>query len=73
MTKRSTKLAKAGPPEVMTIGEAAKELGVSEMTLRRWHKAGKFVPHIHPISRYRLYKRSDVLRLRRRIETGRAA
>jgi len=73
MAKRNPKLAKAGSPDVMTIGEAADALGVSEMTLRRWHKAGKFVPHVHPISGYRLYKRSDVMKLRKRIETGRAA
>lgn len=66
-------MAKAGPPDVMTIGEAAEVLGVSEMTLRRWHKSGKFVPHIHPISGYRLYRRDLVLKLRKQIETGRAA
>jgi hypothetical protein len=73
MARRGSKLAKARPPDVMTIGEAADALGVCEMTLRRWHKAKKFVPHIHPISGYRLYKRADVLRLRKKIETGRAA
>jgi DNA-binding transcriptional MerR regulator len=47
--------------------------GVSEMTLRRWDKAGKFRPHRHPVNGYRVYRRGDVLKLRKRIETGRAA
>jgi excisionase family DNA binding protein len=57
----------------MTIKEAAQTLGVSEMTLRRWDKAGKFSPHRHPVNGYRVYRRKDVLALRRRIETGKAA
>ena len=54
----------------MTIGEAATLLGVSEMTLRRWDKAGKFKARRHPINRYRVYRRAEVLRLRTRIERG---
>jgi excisionase family DNA binding protein len=54
----------------MTIGEAALVLGVSEMTLRRWDKAGKFKARRHPINRYRVYKRAEVLRLRARIDKG---
>ncbi len=60
--------------DVVTIKEAAEILGVCEMTLRRWDKAGKFSPHHrHPLSGYRLYKRADVLKLRKMIATGRAA
>jgi excisionase family DNA binding protein len=54
----------------MTIGEAAELLGVSEMTLRRWDKAGKFKARRHPINHYRVYRRTEVLRLRARIERG---
>ena len=60
-------------PDVLTIGEAAEVIGVSEATLRRWDKAGKFSPHRHPLNGYRVYRRGDVLKLRKRIETGRAA
>jgi DNA-binding transcriptional MerR regulator len=60
-------------PDVLTIKETAKLLGVSEVTLRRWDKAGKFSPHRHPLNGYRCYRRDDVLRLRRQIETGKAA
>lgn len=62
-----------GPPDVITIKEAAEILGVSEMTLRRWDRAGKFSPHRHPVNGYRCYKRAAVLKLRKQIETGRAA
>jgi DNA-binding transcriptional MerR regulator len=62
-----------GGPDVLTIKETAKILGVSEVTLRRWDKSGKFSPHRHPVNGYRCYRRDDVLRMRRRIETGKAA
>jgi excisionase family DNA binding protein len=57
----------------MTIKDAAALLGVSEMTLRRWDKAGKFRARRHPMNNYRFYRRDDVLSLRRRIERGEAA
>jgi DNA-binding transcriptional MerR regulator len=62
-----------GAPDVLTIKETAEVLGVSEVTLRRWDKAGKFVPHRHPLNGYRCYRRADVLKLRKKIETGKAA
>lgn len=65
-------LASAGP-DVMSIKEAAVILGVSEMTLRRWDKAGKFCPHRHPVNGYRVYRRESVLTLRKQIESGHAA
>lgn len=58
---------------MITISEAAEILGVSEMTLRRWDKAGKFSPHRHPVNGYRVYKRANVMRLRKQIESGKAA
>jgi len=62
-----------GGPEVLTIKEAADLLGVSEVTLRRWDKSRKFSPHRHPVNGYRCYSREAVLKLRKKIETGRAA
>jgi DNA-binding transcriptional MerR regulator len=59
-----------GAPDVLTIKETAKILGVSEVTLRRWDSSGKFSPHRHPLNGYRCYRREDVLRMRKRIETG---
>jgi DNA-binding transcriptional MerR regulator len=61
-----------GGPDVLTIKEAAEILGVCEMTLRRWDRAGKFSPRRHPINGYRCYSRADVLKLRRQID-GKAA
>lgn len=67
--RRST----AAAPDVMTIKEAAELLGVSEVTLRRWDRSGKFSPHRHPVNGYRCYGREAVLKLRKQIETGKAA
>lgn len=60
------------PKTLVTISEAAELLDVSQPTLRRWDKAGKFTPHRHPINGYRLYKRTEVMRLKREIERGAA-
>lgn len=57
---------------LLTISEAAEVLGVSQPTLRRWDRAGKFTPHRHPINGYRLYKRAEVMRLKKSIERGAA-
>jgi DNA-binding transcriptional MerR regulator len=65
-------LPKRGP-DVLTIKATAKILGVSEVTLRRWDKSGKFSPHRHPLNGYRCYRRDAVLKLRKRIESGKAA
>ena len=40
---------------MLTIGEAAEQLGVSVSTLRNWDRRGKLVPLRHPINSYRLY------------------
>jgi DNA-binding transcriptional MerR regulator len=49
---------------VVTIKDAAKALGISEQTLRRWDKAGKFRAKRHPINGYRLYPRAQLEKLR---------
>ena len=59
-----------GEPALLTIGQAASLLQVSEMTLRRWDAAGKFKARRHPINGYRVYSRPEVLKLRRAIEQG---
>jgi DNA (cytosine-5)-methyltransferase 1 len=58
---------------MITIAEAAKLLGVSLPTLRRWDESGKFPARRHPINRYRMYDRHDVMRLRARIVGGQHA
>lgn len=62
-----------GPEDLMTIAEAAKLLGVSQPTLRRWDDLGKFKARRHPINNYRTYLRQDVLALRKRIVAGKSA
>jgi len=52
--------------EALTITEAAKTLGVSASTLRRWDRSGQLVARRHPISGYRLYDRGKVLAMRQR-------
>jgi len=44
----------------LNISQAAKMLGVSAETLRRWDKAGKFPSQRHPINNYRIYKEDQV-------------
>jgi excisionase family DNA binding protein len=56
--------------DLLTIKDAAELLGVCEMTLRRWDAAGKFKARRHPLNGYRLYRRQDVERLRKRILEG---
>jgi DNA-binding transcriptional MerR regulator len=59
--------------KLLTIKQAADLLGVAEVTLRRWDAAGKFKARRHPMNNYRVYFERDVLRLRDRIWSGRAA
>ena len=46
--------------DYMSIKEAADFLGVCEMTLRRWDKAGKLRAYRNPASNYRLYREEDL-------------
>ena len=45
------------------VGQAAKLIGVSAETLRRWDKSGKFESVRHPINNYRVYPESNVFSL----------
>lgn len=74
VVKSITKPRKIGaPPDLLLIKDAAEILGVSEMTLRRWDNAGKFRARRHPMNGYRMYRRDDVLKLRRKIVEGERA
>jgi excisionase family DNA binding protein len=61
------------PSDLLTVQDAARLLGVSVPTMRRWDESGKFTAKRHPLNRYRMYRKADVLRLRKRILEGRAA
>jgi len=47
----------------LSISEAAKVIGVSPETLRRWDKSGKFESIRHPINNYRVYPESHIISL----------
>jgi DNA (cytosine-5)-methyltransferase 1 len=44
----------------LRIREAAEFLGVSPNTLRNWGRKRKIPEFRHPVSNYRLYRRSDL-------------
>lgn len=52
-----------GQPELLTIGEAARLLGVTPTTLRKWDKSGKVRAHRDPVNQYRLYSLEDITKL----------
>lgn len=54
--------------DYLTIGEAARFLGVSSATLRNWDKAGKLIPYRHPLNGYRLYLKADLEKLLQNIK-----
>lgn len=64
MTRRGGK--KGGvpesPPQLVSVGEAAKALGVSSDTIRRWDAAGKIEVHRDEANR-RMIPRSELRRL----------
>jgi excisionase family DNA binding protein len=53
-----------------TVKEAAKRLGVSTMTLRRWDKAGKLEIRRHPMNNYRIFTKEDIEQIKKLIEGG---
>lgn len=55
-------------PNHLRIAEAANLLGVSISTLRNWDRQGKLSPRRHPINRYRIYDRTEIVQLKERIE-----
>ncbi len=54
--------------EFLRIKEAARYLGVSPNTLRNWGRSQKINEHRHPVNNYRLYKKSELQRLLRKLE-----
>jgi excisionase family DNA binding protein len=58
------------PADLITIAEAARLLGVSLPTMRRWDESGRFPARRHPINSYRMYLRDDVMKLRKKIVDG---
>ena len=53
--------------DYLRIQEAAAFLGVSPNTLRNWGREEKIAELRHPVNNYRLYRRSDLEELLRRV------
>jgi excisionase family DNA binding protein len=51
----------------LTVKEAAETLGVSPNTVRAWGASGKLPEYRHPLNNYRLFKETDVDRVRLKI------
>lgn len=56
--------------KIYTIGEASKIIGVSEETLRRWDRSGKFVSGRHPINNYRVYTGEQLKKFQEQLRVG---
>jgi excisionase family DNA binding protein len=57
----SHRLAPAGAPDWLTLGQAAKYLGVAQSTIRKWSDQGR-VPAFYTPGGHRRYKRGDLNR-----------
>ncbi len=55
----SQRLAPAGEPDWLTLGQAAKYLGVAQSTIRKWSDQGR-VPAFYTPGGHRRYKRGDL-------------
>ena len=53
-------MAKLKLSDYLLIGEAAELLGVAQNTLRKWADDGKVKTKRHPLNGYRLFRRSDL-------------
>jgi len=56
--------------KLLTIRQAANELGVNPDTLRRWDRAGKFKATRHPMNNYRMYSIQTIKKLKTEISDG---
>jgi excisionase family DNA binding protein len=55
----STRLAPSGEPDWLTLGRAAKYLGVAQSTIRKWSDQGR-VPAFYTPGGHRRYRRGDL-------------
>ena len=54
--------------DYLRVKEAAEWLGVSPNTLRNWSRDGKIPVYRNPINGYRLFARSDLMQLLKKID-----
>ncbi|HKD33721.1 MAG TPA: response regulator [Gaiellaceae bacterium] len=65
----SRRLAPAGEPDWLTLGQAAKYLGVAQSTIRKWSDQGR-VPAFYTPGGHRRYRRTDLDRFLERSGPG---
>lgn len=53
----------------LQVKEAAELLGVCPNTIRNWGKSGKVDEYRHPLNGYRMFRRSDLETLARKLRT----
>ena len=64
------KVMKTNLKDYLTIKKAAEFLGVCKDTLRIWDVKGKLKSFRHPINDYRLYKKSELVKLLKKVRRG---
>jgi excisionase family DNA binding protein len=67
-----SRLAPAGEPDWLTLGQAAKYLGVAQSTIRKWSDQGR-VPAFYTPGGHRRYRRGDLDRFLERSGPSAAA
>jgi len=53
--------------QYLTIKQAAKIIGVSQLTLRNWDRSHKFAASRHPMNNYRMYTLDQIDALMRKL------
>lgn len=59
--------------QYLTIKQAAKIIGVSELTLRNWDNSKKFEAARHPINNYRVYALDQIDELMKKMGRKKAS
>ncbi len=59
------------PDVYVRVKEAAGILGVCVNTMRTWGADGKVPEYRHPVNNYRLYRKTDLDKMLRRLEKAR--
>lgn len=57
----------------LQVKEAAEFLGVSPNTIRNWGRDDKLPEYRHPLNNYRLYRKTDLMRLKKSLLKPRKA
>lgn len=53
--------------DFLQVSEAAEFLSVSPNTIRNWGRDGKITEYRHPVNNYRLFKRTELERIRKKL------